>query len=63
MIAIGLAERGLVPDPAVRWGIRRLLKDRLAEESSADTIHFTSRGVTPYSCCRIPRSHVREVDE
>ncbi len=40
MIAIGLAERGLVPDRAVRWGIRRLLKDRLAEESSTDRRSF-----------------------
>jgi len=40
MIAIGLAERGLVPDRAVRWGIRRLLKDRLAEESSVDRGRF-----------------------
>ncbi|MHC4816749.1 MAG: SAM-dependent methyltransferase [Planctomycetota bacterium] len=40
MIAIGLAERGLVPDRAVRWGIRRLLKDRLAEESSVDRSRF-----------------------
>lgn len=40
MIAIGLAERGLLPDRAVRWGIRRLLKGRLAEESSADRSLF-----------------------
>ena len=27
------AERGRVPDPLLRWGIRRLLSERLAEES------------------------------
>jgi cyclopropane-fatty-acyl-phospholipid synthase len=32
-IALGLAERGLLPDPVLRWGIRRLLKDRLAEQA------------------------------
>ncbi len=31
--ALGLAERGLVPDRFLRWGIRRLLRDRLAEQS------------------------------
>ena len=33
-MALGLAERGLLPDPVLRWGIRRLLKDRLAEQQS-----------------------------
>lgn len=32
MVAISLAERGLVPDPLVRAGIRHLLRDRLASE-------------------------------
>jgi cyclopropane-fatty-acyl-phospholipid synthase len=32
-MALGLAERGLLPDPVLRWGIRRLLKDRLAEQA------------------------------
>jgi cyclopropane-fatty-acyl-phospholipid synthase len=31
--AIELAERGLVPDAALRWGIRRMLRERLAQES------------------------------
>ena len=30
-IGIELAERGLLPDAALRWGIRRLLKERLGE--------------------------------
>jgi cyclopropane-fatty-acyl-phospholipid synthase len=30
--AITLTEKGLVPDPLVRWGIRRLLHQRLAEQ-------------------------------
>ena len=31
-LAISLAERGLVPDPLIRQGIRRLLRERLAEQ-------------------------------
>ena len=30
--AIHLAERGLVPEFAIRWGIRRLLRERIQEE-------------------------------
>lgn len=33
--AIDLAERGLVPTPLLRWGIRRLLRDRLREQESS----------------------------
>ena len=33
MNAIEWAERGLVPEPVIRWGIRRLLRDRLRGES------------------------------
>jgi cyclopropane-fatty-acyl-phospholipid synthase len=32
MKAMKLVEKGLVPDAMIRWGIRRLLKDRLREE-------------------------------
>lgn len=32
----GLLERGLVPDPLIRAGIRRLLRQRLAEEDRGD---------------------------
>ncbi|MCH2100355.1 MAG: cyclopropane-fatty-acyl-phospholipid synthase family protein [Planctomycetes bacterium] len=31
---IQLAERGLVPEFAIRWGIRRLLRDRIREETA-----------------------------
>jgi len=31
---MGLLERDLLPDPLIRWGIRRLLRDRLAQESA-----------------------------
>ncbi len=34
--AIHWVEQGLVPDPAVRYGIRRLLKERLADLRSGD---------------------------
>jgi cyclopropane-fatty-acyl-phospholipid synthase len=34
--AIALAERGWVPDPAIRWGIRRILRQRLADERRLD---------------------------
>ena len=34
--AIGWVEQGLVPDPVVRLGIRRLLKDRLVEIGDGD---------------------------
>src|SRR5512140_1303643 len=33
MLGISLAERGLIPEPLVRAGIRRLLRDRLAGEA------------------------------
>ena len=33
MNAIDLAERGLVPEPLIRFGIRRLLRERLAAET------------------------------
>ncbi len=33
MVGIALAERGLVPEPVIRAGIRRLLRDRLAQEA------------------------------
>ena len=32
--SIQLAERGLVPEFAIRWGIRRLLRDRIREEEA-----------------------------
>jgi hypothetical protein len=34
--ALAMAERGLVPEPVVRWGIRRLLAQRLAEAAKPD---------------------------
>ncbi len=39
MIAIALAERGLVPEPVIRAGIRLFLRDRLAQEAH----HFADR--------------------
>lgn len=39
MVAIALAEQGLLPDPVVRLGIRRLLRARLAQEAR----RFTDR--------------------
>jgi cyclopropane-fatty-acyl-phospholipid synthase len=35
-VGVGLVERGLVPDPLVRAGIRRLLRERLAEIDDGD---------------------------
>jgi cyclopropane-fatty-acyl-phospholipid synthase len=32
-LPLALAERGLVPDPVLRWGIRRLLAQRLRQEA------------------------------
>ncbi len=38
MLLMKLVERDLVPDPVIRWGIRRLLARRLLQEKSkADT--------------------------
>ena len=34
-----------------------------AEESIEEMTHWISAGSTPYSCCRMPRSQVSEVDE
>ena len=34
--AVGWVEQGLVPDRVVRLGIRRLLKERLAEVHATD---------------------------
>src|SRR5512141_525267 len=39
MVAIALAERGLVPEPVIRAGIRLFLRDRLAQEAR----HFADR--------------------
>src|SRR5262249_52009104 len=45
--AIGLAERGLVPDWLIRAGIRRLCAQRLREERASDvkaaSAHFQAR--------------------
>jgi cyclopropane-fatty-acyl-phospholipid synthase len=35
-LALNLAEQGLFPDVAIRWGIRQLLKQRLREIRSDD---------------------------
>jgi cyclopropane-fatty-acyl-phospholipid synthase len=35
-LAIEMAERGLLPDAAVRWGIRRLLRRRLQQQDRGD---------------------------
>jgi cyclopropane-fatty-acyl-phospholipid synthase len=34
-IAVEWAERGRLPDPVIRWGIRRLLRERLAQQDDA----------------------------
>ena len=39
MLGIALAERGLVPEPVIRAGIRLFLRDRLAQEAR----HFADR--------------------
>src|SRR5512140_3985685 len=39
MVAIALAERGLVPEPVIRAGIRLFLRDRLPQEAR----HFADR--------------------
>lgn len=36
-LALNLAERGLLPDAAIRWGIRQLLQQRLRDIRSEDT--------------------------
>ncbi len=36
-LAMALTERGVLPDPLLRWGIRRLLRARLAAIGAADT--------------------------
>ena len=46
--SLSWVERGLVPDAWVRWGIRRLLRERLAECSRASTEAFVaSLGAAP----------------
>lgn len=42
-IGIGLLERGLLPTPLIRFGVRRLLARRLAEEYSADVESMDAR--------------------
>ena len=39
---IDLAERGILPDPIVRWGIRRLLRSRIRQERQKGTSTLTS---------------------
>ncbi|MBD3403758.1 methyltransferase domain-containing protein [candidate division GN15 bacterium] len=41
--AINLVERGMVPEPIVRVGVRRLLRERLAEETSGSPQAQTAR--------------------
>ena len=43
MKTIELAERGLIPDALIRWGVRRLSADRLVEEGADDPAVFTAR--------------------
>jgi len=45
--ALALAERGLVPEPVVRWGIRRLLAQRLAESAQPDPTLAAELGQGP----------------
>jgi cyclopropane-fatty-acyl-phospholipid synthase len=40
---IGLAERGVLPDFAIRFGIRRMCAQRLREESSGDVVEASLR--------------------
>jgi cyclopropane-fatty-acyl-phospholipid synthase len=39
-LGIELAERGLLPDPVVSWGIRRLLRDRLSQLKRAGALSW-----------------------
>lgn len=41
--AIAWAERGLLPDAAIRWGIRRLLRERLQREQGQDPEAFVAQ--------------------
>lgn len=43
MSLIALAEKGLLPDPVIRAGIRHLCKQRLREESAQDPINAWAR--------------------
>lgn len=43
MTAIQLAEKGLLPDVLIRYGIRRLCRQRLREERASDVEKYSSR--------------------
>lgn len=49
--AIGWAERGLIPDAVVRWGIRRLLRDRLREEGVDEPDRLDRRQRQLFAAC------------
>jgi cyclopropane-fatty-acyl-phospholipid synthase len=54
-LAVALAEGGWLPDPILRWGIRRLLRQRLADESVGGT-EATGERLRRWveACCRGP---------
>ena len=39
----GLLERGLIPDPLIRFGIKGLLKDKLREEENLDALSSSNQ--------------------
>ncbi len=47
-LALNLAEQGLLPDVAIRWGIRQLLKQRLREIRSGDAANSSTAGNAIY---------------
>ncbi len=49
---IGLAERGLLPDAAVRFGIRRLCEQRLRDEQAGDAAAMSQRMQTRIDALR-----------
>jgi len=54
MLGIALAEAGLVPDPLARWGIRRMLAERLRElGSTPDAVSAAKQGFLE-ECRRSP---------
>lgn len=53
-LAIGLAERGLVPLPGLRLGVRRLLSRRLADASDGPSVEAFSRELARSPVALVP---------
>ena len=60
-LALDLAERGVLPERFVRWGVRRLLRDRLKEQERLPA-HARESFVQELSKSRSPSKPTRRTN-